>query len=136
MPTLHMFDGDGLVSAITFDSARVLFRNRFVRTDGYVSDRTTGTMSRPGVFGTRVSGGWIQNIARTDVKNSANTNVLYSNGVLYALWESGWPYRLDPLTSQNDVDQEPKGFDMNGLLEEQDVFAAHYRYDPLSPVIS
>lgn len=128
----HMFDGDGLVSAITFDPAqeKILFRNRFVRTEGYVQDKATGTMSKPGVFGTKVSGGILNNLFRTDFKNVANTHVLYSNGVLYALWEAGWPHKLDPLTLENDVVKEPKGTNLDGLLKEEDVFAAHYRYDP------
>jgi all-trans-8'-apo-beta-carotenal 15,15'-oxygenase len=130
--TQHMFDGDGLISAITFDPAqkRVLFRNRFVRTEGYVKDVETGTMSKPGIFGTRVSGGFIKNLFRTDFKNVANTHVLYSDGALYALWEGGWPYKVDPLTLENDFKKEPKGTDLNGLLKEGEVFAAHYRYDP------
>jgi all-trans-8'-apo-beta-carotenal 15,15'-oxygenase len=129
----HMFDGDGLVSAVTFDPERkkILFRNRFVRTEGFLKDKETGTMSKPGVFGTKVSGGFFQNLFRTDFKNVANTHVLYSNdGVLYALWEAGWPHKLDPFTLENDVVKEPKGTDLDGLLKEGDVFAAHYRYDP------
>jgi all-trans-8'-apo-beta-carotenal 15,15'-oxygenase len=132
----HPFDGDGLISAITFDTNRkqILFRNRFVRTDGYRKDISTGTMSAPGVFGTRVSGGFFKNLFRQDFKNVANTHVLYSpvEKKLYALWEAGWPYRLDPLTLENDVIKEPQGYDMNGLLKKGQTLAAHYRYDPKS----
>jgi len=122
-----MFDGDGLVSAITFDpqGKKVLFRNRFVQTEGYVQDKKTGTMSKPGVFGTKVSGGFFKNLFRTDFKNVANTHVLYSDGVLYALWEAGWPHKLDPLTLETH-----EAADLGGLLKKGDVFAAHYRYDP------
>lgn len=128
----HMFDGDGLISAVTFDpdNKRVLFRNRFVRTKGYVEDKATGKMSQPGVFGTKVSGGWTKNLFRTDFKNVANTHVLYTEGNLYALWEAGWPFKLDPLTLENDVVAEPEGTNLNGLLKKEDPFAAHYRYDP------
>ncbi len=129
---LHPFDGDGLVTATTFDptNKRVLFRNRFIRTEGYVKDKTTKTMSQPGVFGTKVSGGLFKNLFRQDFKNVANTHVLYSSGTLYALWEAGWPYRLDPLTLENDVKSEPSGYSMNGLLKDGEPLAAHYRYDP------
>lgn len=126
-----MFDADGMVIAVTFDSLRkrILFRNRFVRTDGYVEDNEKGIMSRPGVFGTKVSGGFLKNLFRLDFKNVANTHVLYRNDKLYALWEAGWPYILDPLTLENDVRGEPRGHDLNGLLAEGQNFAAHYRYD-------
>ena len=131
----HMFDGDGMISAHTFEQKRMLFRNRFVRTAGYRDDQKTGQMSAPGTFGTRVSGGFWKNLARTDFKNVANTHVLYTNGVLYALWEGGWPYKLDPLTLENDVVEEPRGTDLDGLLKEGDAFAAHYRTDPRSNTI-
>lgn len=128
----HMFDADGLVTAVTFDpqQEQILFRNRFVRTEGYRMDQETGTMTKPGIFGTRASGGFFKNLFRTDFKNVANTNVLYSkNNKLYALWEGGWPHVLDPLTLENNVEEEPLGHDLNGLLKKGDSFAAHYRVD-------
>ena len=139
----HMFDGDGLICAMTFDSSnknggRVLFRNRFVQTEGYVKDLETNTMSAPGTFGTKVSGGFFKNLFRTDFKNVANTHVLYANETLYALWEAGLPYRLNPLTLENKYDDEPQGCTINGLLIKDattgqgNTLGAHYRYDPVS----
>lgn len=127
----HMFDGDGMVIGVTFDpeNKSILFRNRFVRTDGYVADQKEGIMSRPGIFGTKVSGGLLNNLFRTDFKNVANTHVLHRNNKLYALWEGGWPFVLDPMTLENDIEKEPAGHNLNGLLEEGQGFAAHYRYD-------
>ena len=148
----HMFDGDGLVTAVTFGSRNdtletntnhhsnkqrsILFRNRFVQTDGYRRDLQTGGMSRPGTFGTRASGGWWRNVCRTDFKNVANTHVHYDdnsdNQLLYALWEGGWPHVLDPLTLATRPTSDPDGDDLNGLLQKGDGFAAHYRYDPVT----
>ena len=34
----HWFDGDGMLSAITFDKGRVRYRNRYVRTQGYIAE--------------------------------------------------------------------------------------------------
>lgn len=138
---LHPFDGDGLLSAITFDSntKRILFRNRFINTAGYNNDKRTGTMSVPGIFGTKVSGGFIRNMFRTDFKNVANTHVLYSktNQMLYALWEGGKPYRINPYTLEcNPDDTKTNGYNMNGILNnDDDNIAAHYRYDPISNTI-
>ena len=70
-----------------------------------------------------------QNWGRLDFKNVANTHCLYRADKLYALWEAGWPHVLDPLTLENDVQAEPKGHNLNGLLKRGDFFAAHYRID-------
>eukprot|EP00521_Asterionellopsis_glacialis_P011083 CAMPEP_0195309494 /NCGR_PEP_ID=MMETSP0707-20130614/38763_1 /TAXON_ID=33640 /ORGANISM="Asterionellopsis glacialis, Strain CCMP134" /LENGTH=596 /DNA_ID=CAMNT_0040373791 /DNA_START=57 /DNA_END=1847 /DNA_ORIENTATION=+ len=127
----HMFDGDGMVIGATFypETKQILFRNRFVRTDGYVADQEGSCMSRPGIFGTKASGGFIKNLFRLDFKNVANTHVLFRNKKLYALWEGGWPYVLDPLTLENDVLKEPTGHNLNELLDKGQKFGAHYRYD-------
>jgi all-trans-8'-apo-beta-carotenal 15,15'-oxygenase len=109
----------------------MLFRNRFVQTAGYRADKLTGKMTAPGTFGTRVSGGFLKNLGRTDFKNVANTHVLHANNKLFALWEGGWPHTVDPYTLENDFVAEPDGCNMNGLLNEGDAFAAHYRYDPV-----
>jgi len=139
----HMFDGDGLVNAITFDPEnhpnQLLFRNRFVRTKGYQTDILTKTMSARGVFGTMRSGGVLNNAFRLDCKNVANTNVLYSSesnsmdkkGKLYALWEGGRPHALDPLTLETDVAGEST---LHGILEKEKEFSAHPRWDPENKV--
>lgn len=131
--TIHMFDGDGLMNAVTFDpkEQKVLFRNRFVRTEGYVMDIATGKMSKRGVFGTMRSGGFWTNFFQMDVKNVANTNVVYHARRLFALWEGGRPYELDPLTLKNNK-LDAKGSDMDGLLSKHPEFGAHPRIDPES----
>lgn len=130
-PVIHPFDGDGMVVAMTFDpkSNRVLFRNRFVETESYIQDKKSGTMSARGLFGTRRSGGFWGNLFRTDYKHVGNTNVVHSGDSLYALWEGGKPYLLDPLTLKNKICPGNGGeTDLNGLIKNS--FSAHYRYDP------
>lgn len=47
----HPFDADGMLVALTFDGAgQVHFRNRFVRTKGYVRETQAGKMLYPGQF--------------------------------------------------------------------------------------
>jgi all-trans-8'-apo-beta-carotenal 15,15'-oxygenase len=131
-----MFDGDGMVSAITFDpdNHQIWFRNRFVRTAGFIREEQIGGMQLPGTFGTRVAGGWWANLFRTDFKNVANTHVLLVNNTnLYALWEGGRPYKLDPWTLET-VNPGIED-DLRGLLHPGDFFAAHYRYDPVVDTI-
>ena len=61
-PIKHPFDGDGMIAAFTFNpDGRVHFRNKFVRTDGYVKEKARGKMVYRGVFGTQRPGGWLKN---------------------------------------------------------------------------
>lgn len=57
----------------------------------------------------------------------ANINVISHAGALYALWEGGRPYRLDPDTL------ETKGEDdLGGILGPHQGFSAHPKSDPAS----
>ena len=94
-PLHHLFDGDGMVSAFTIDGSaaggRVHYRNRYVRTQHYRGKSGTRHM------GTDALGGFLANVGRLPT-NLANTNVVEHAGRLYALWEGGPPYELDPTT--------------------------------------
>jgi all-trans-8'-apo-beta-carotenal 15,15'-oxygenase len=121
----HPFDGDGMVCAIAFDGGRAHFRNRFVRTEGFLAEQKAGKILYRGVFGTQKPGGLLANAFDFQLKNIANTNIIYWGGKLLALWEAAEPHRLDPKTL------ETIGKDyLNGVLEEGDAFAAHPRIDP------
>lgn len=124
-PIHHPFDGDGLICAFTFQQGRVHFRDRYVRTVGYVTEQQTGKISYRGVFGTQKPGGPLANAFDLKLKNIANTNILYWGGKLLALWEAAEPHRLDPATL------ETLGLDdLDGLLQPGDAFSAHPRIDP------
>ncbi|MCU0534382.1 MAG: carotenoid oxygenase family protein [Hydrococcus sp. Prado102] len=124
-PIRHPFDGDGMISAISFQNGRVHYRNRFVRTEGYVKEREVGKILYRGVFGTSKPGGFFNNAFDLKLKNIANTNVIYWGGKLLALWEAAEPHRLDPATL------ETLGLDyLDGLLEPGDAFSAHPWVDP------
>lgn len=133
---LHPFDGDGMIVAMTFDAEnqRMLFRNKFVQTQGYMEDQRTGKMSARGLFGTMRSGGIWANAFRTAHKNVANTHVVHCGDTLYALWEGGLPYALDPLSLENKKGPGIAGeTDLDGLIVTKN-FAAHWRYDPKNKV--
>lgn len=126
-PVHHPFDGDGMVCAIAFQDGRAHFRNRFVRTQGFVEEQAAGKPLYRGVFGTQKPGGWLANIFDTRLKNIANTNVIYWGGKLLALWEGAEPHRLDPHSL------DTVGLDrLDGLLKEGGTFAAHPHLDPAS----
>ncbi|MBW4543220.1 MAG: carotenoid oxygenase family protein [Symplocastrum torsivum CPER-KK1] len=121
----HPFDGDGMICAIAFDNGRAHFRNRFIRTEGYLKEQQAGKILYRGVFGTQKPGGWLANAFDFQHKNIANTNIIYWGGKLLALWEAAEPHGLNPKTL------ETLGKDyLDGVLEEGNAFAAHPRIDP------
>ncbi|MCX7594213.1 MAG: carotenoid oxygenase family protein [Fischerella sp.] len=126
-PVHHPFDGDGMISRITFSNGRAHFCNRFVRTAEYLQEQKAGKILYRGVFGTQKPGGWLANAFDFKLKNIANTNVIYWGGKLLALWEAAEPYRLDPHT----LETLGKEY-FNGVLSEGEAFGAHPRFDPSS----
>jgi all-trans-8'-apo-beta-carotenal 15,15'-oxygenase len=124
----HPFDGDGMICAVTIENGRAHFRNRYVRTEGYVAESKTNKIMYRGVFGTARAGGWIKNLFDTKLKNIANTQVIYWGGKLLALWEAAEPHRLNPATL------ETIGLEyFNGKLKPGGAFAAHPWIDPQGP---
>ena len=121
----HPFDGDGMISAFSFRNGRVHFRNRFVRTEGYLKEQEAGKILYRGVFGTQKPGGWLSNLFDFQLKNIANTNIIYWGNRLLALWEAAQPYRLDPRTLETiGID------DLDGIIEPGGAFGAHPWVDP------
>lgn len=121
----HPFDGDGMVCAITLTAGKAHFRNRYVRTEGFVAEQAAGRILYRGVFGTRKPGGWLANLLDQRLKNIANTQVIYWGDRLLALWEAALPYRLDPATLET-LGTET----LNGVLADSKAFAAHPWIDP------
>ncbi|MBW4615551.1 MAG: carotenoid oxygenase family protein [Desmonostoc vinosum HA7617-LM4] len=121
----HPFDGDGMISRITFINGRAHFRNCFVQTEGYLAEQKAGKILYRGVFGTQKPGGWLANIFDFKFKSIANTNVIYWGDKLLALWEAAEPYRLDPYTLETLAKEY-----FDGVLSPGDGFGAHPRLDP------
>ncbi|NJR70304.1 MAG: Apocarotenoid-15,15'-oxygenase [Synechococcales cyanobacterium CRU_2_2] len=121
----HPFDGDGMISAFTFTGSRVHFRNRYVRTPGFIAEKQAGKILYRGVFGTQKPGGMLANVFDLKIKNIANTNIRYWGDKLLALWEAAEPFRLDPKTLET---LGPEYLD--GLLKPGQAFSAHPRIDP------
>ncbi|MDJ0592908.1 MAG: carotenoid oxygenase family protein [Pleurocapsa sp. MO_226.B13] len=117
----HPFDGDGMISAISFINGHAYYRNRFVRTEGYLAEQKAGQILYRG-FATQKPGGWLANVFDTQPKNVANTNVIHWGDRLLALWEAGQPHSLEPRTL-NTIGIENLG----GVLEPGQPFSAHPR---------
>ncbi|MBD2571178.1 carotenoid oxygenase family protein [Anabaena lutea] len=121
----HPFDGDGMISRITFTNGRAHFRNRFVQTPGYLEEKKAGKILYRGVFGTQKPGGWLANIFDFKIKHIANTNVIYWGDKLLALWEAAEPYQLNPQSLETLGNEY-----FNGVLSIGEAFSAHPRIDP------
>lgn len=126
-PIHHPFDGDGMVCAITFDQGKAHFRNRYVRTTGFLTEQEAGKILYRGVFGTQRPGGIAGNIFDLSLKNVANTGIIYWGDKLHALWEAGEPHQLDPASLETiQLDK------LGGILQPGNEFSAHPRIDPAS----
>jgi carotenoid cleavage dioxygenase len=96
----HWFDGDGMVHAVYFRNGRAAYRSRLVPTTGLRKETEMGEAHWPGIMGPH--GAELGHRA----KDTANTDLIWHNGSLLALWYlCGEPYKLDPLTL------EPRGID-------------------------
>lgn len=96
----HPFDGDGMLHTIAFEGGSAVYRNRFVRTDGFVAERETdealfaGAAENPKLAKRECNLG-----ARPNMKDASSTDVVVHNGVaLSSFWLCGDIYRHDPLT--------------------------------------
>ena len=121
----HPFDADGNICAISFDRGKAHFRNRYVKTEGYIAEQQAGKILYRGVFGTEKSGGWLRNALDFKLKNVANTNIVYWGGKLLALWEASHAHQLDPNTLDT-LGIETFG----GALSKGTPFSAHPMVDP------
>jgi carotenoid cleavage dioxygenase-like enzyme len=96
----HPFDGDGMVHVVGFRDGKAFYRNRFVRTDGFIAEQEAGRPLWAGLAEdpTRspTQTGWG---ARTRLKDASSTDVVLHNGVaLTSFYQCGDLYRLNPTT--------------------------------------
>lgn len=86
----HWLDGDGMLHGVNISNGKVSYRNRYIRTEGFVLEQEQGKSIWPGLL----------NLPRFDaphglmMKNTANTSCVWHAGKLLALWEAGAPYHI------------------------------------------
>lgn len=117
----HWFDGDGLLQAWHFEDGGVRHQARFVNTLKFRAEQQAGRFLLP-TLGTAIKPELP--IRGADSLNTANTSVMRLDGRLYALWEGGSAYELDP---QNLQTRGPKAWapDLQGMP-----FSAHPKVEP------
>ncbi|MEQ1787335.1 MAG: carotenoid oxygenase family protein, partial [Acidimicrobiales bacterium] len=96
----HPFDGDGMLHQIAFHDGRASYRNRFVRTDGFLAEQEAAESLWTGMLGapeqSKRDDGWG---ARGRMKDASSTDVVVHNGqALTSFWQCGDLYALDPRT--------------------------------------
>ncbi len=123
MGIYHPFDGDGMLAAVHFEDGRATFRNRFVRTTGFLAEQAAGRSLWPGLLQPQLASrrGWG---AIGAMKDNAGTDIMCHAGRLLATMSQGSePWRLDPVTL------ETLGADPDWARKVPDGVSAHYKVD-------
>ena len=90
----HWFDGDGMLHALRFDDGKASYRNRYVRTEAFERETEAGDGLWWGLMEPAH-----RNPKDSPIKDTANTDLVYHNGQLLALWYlAGKPYAVDAQT--------------------------------------
>lgn len=117
----HWFDGDGMLHGVRIRDGRASYRNRYVRTQGWLEEHRAGKSLSDGLL---CQPNYLR-IARGEdgYKNAANTALVWHNQRLLALWEGGAPHQI------HIPDLETVGrYTFNNRLKHN--FTAHPKIDP------
>ena len=99
--TYHPFDGDGMLHVVGFRDGKAFYRNRFIRTDGFLAENEAGEPLWPGLAEpvqlAKRDNGWG---ARTRMKDASSTDVIVHRGIaLTSFYQCGDLYRIDPYSA-------------------------------------
>ncbi|BBZ60130.1 carotenoid oxygenase family protein [Mycolicibacterium monacense] len=97
----HPFDGDGMIHIVEFGGGKAAYRNRFVRTDGFLAENEAGGPLWAGFIempsAAKRADGWG---ARTRMKDASSTDVVVHRGTaLTSFYMCGDLYQVDPYTA-------------------------------------
>jgi carotenoid cleavage dioxygenase-like enzyme len=123
----HPFDGDGMLHMIRFRGGQAEYRNRFVRTAGFVAEQDAGHALWSGILGgpdaSLRDDGWG---ARTRMKDASSTDVVVHAGrALTSFYQCGELYGFDPCTLEALGPQT-----WNGRFPSDWGISAHTKTDP------
>lgn len=99
----HPFDGDGMLHSIAFEDGEAVYRNRFVRTDGFRAEREAGESLFAGAAeNPKLARKACDLGARPNMKDASSTDIVVHNGeALSSFWLCGDLYRHDPKTMES-----------------------------------
>ncbi|MFC5677059.1 carotenoid oxygenase family protein [Aeromicrobium endophyticum] len=98
----HPFDGDGMIHVVGFRDGKAFYRNRFIRTDGFLAEQEAGQALWAGLAerpsSSKRDEGWG---ARTRMKDASSTDVIVHRGqALSTFYQCGDMYRIDPMSAE------------------------------------
>ena len=89
----HPFDGDGMVHAAQFKAGKLIYRNRWLRTDAYLEEDAAGQATFHGIRET------LKGRPDKRLKDSGNTDLVGHGGKALALWYmAGEAWEFDPVS--------------------------------------
>lgn len=94
----HWFEGNGMVHAYTMGDGQLTHRARMVKTNKYQSEQAAGRALYPDFASVPPNP---MPVNSADAVNSANISVLKHHGKLFALWEAGSAWEMDPETLES-----------------------------------
>lgn len=117
----HMFEGDGMIHAVTFQNGQVSYKNRWIRTEKFLAERHARKSLFGGMRDLMVCDESVKDCSR----NTANTNVIWHHNKLLALNEGSCPVNINikDLT-------ECETYTFNEVLNRS--MMAHPKIDPLT----
>lgn len=97
--TYHVFDGDGMLHLLSFQDGKVEYRNRFLRTKGFLEEQAAGHALYAGLIdkpSIAQRPGWG---ARGGLKDTSATDVIvHAGAALTTFYQCGEPYYFHPRT--------------------------------------
>lgn len=120
----HAFDGDGMLHAIHFENGKATYRNRFVRTIGFLAEQGAGKSLWPGMLEPHLGHyrGWGSIGA---MKDNAGTDVICHGGKLLAtMSQCSEANRIDPFTLEPLL---PDAWNMT--ISEHQGICSHFKVD-------
>lgn len=116
----HWFDGDGMIQSFVLSGRTLTHKANMVRTTRYKAEQAAGRYLWPG-FGTSIADS--RSVTKPDDMNVGNISVLPVQDELWALWEAGSAWNINP-ESLETLGRKTFSAETDGLP-----FSAHPRVD-------
>ncbi|MGH8462269.1 MAG: carotenoid oxygenase family protein [Stenotrophobium sp.] len=95
----HPFDGDGMLHSIAFRDGKASYRNRFIRTSGFIAEQQAGRALWSGIAEMPPRSERPGCGAQGFLKDASSTDVtVHAGRALTSFYQCGELYQLDPLT--------------------------------------
>lgn len=117
----HWFAGNGMLQAFRLGDGKVQHQGKLIQTQKVQAENAAGRALYPGFASTPPNPAAVTS---PDLINPANISVLPHHGKLYALWEAGSAYEMDP-DSLDTIGLHSFSDDTSGVP-----FSAHPRVEP------